>query len=440
MFSELLSSDNAIKELSKPDYVLRYCVLMQMGAEKMVALELQELQKECDFITHLCPCGVKGIVGICVPRELSTAEDTGDNSDKLGSLRKLLLSLRTVIDVLEFHCIIELPNDYATDSELPLKLYEYVRNLSDPIPSLRKANGFRVTTSRIGMHNFQCREIEYEVGGALSEKYAVKPVMRDPGGEFLWQNIRADVIGNKVLIGTRLNKEELSKRHKIEFLNRVTIKSNIAAMMVREAKLTPGCHILDPFCGSGTILLEAAAIMKKDIVGRGSDSLDKVVKGAIRNAEYEGHLDILEFQHGSAVGISNMYTEHEFDAVITNPPWGVQTGQTTNLETLYKKFLSGVSRVLKPGGRLVVFMLRALQFLDILRGYGQFVLLSSTVVRTRNNLPTIFVLEKQKDEQRDMLKRQLRELSPFVNFSEVIFNVIHDQEKHKDRQGKSENP
>ena len=53
--------------------------------------------------------------------------------------------------------------------------------------------------------------------------------------------------------------DELSKWHKDAYVNRVTIKSNVAYALLQLANIASSDTILDPFCGGGTILLEAAS-------------------------------------------------------------------------------------------------------------------------------------------------------------------------------------
>ena len=66
-----------------------------------------------------------------------------------------------------------------------------------------------------------------------------------------------DVLTDKVIIGTQVNIDDISKqRHFLRFRNSVTIKTNFAYAMIRCANIKPGDLVCDPFCGSGTILLE----------------------------------------------------------------------------------------------------------------------------------------------------------------------------------------
>ena len=107
----------------------------------------------------------------------------------------------------------------------------------------------------------------------------------------------------------------------------------------------------------------------------------------------------------------------------------VQTGKNTDLELLYRKFLSGATNLLRPGGKMVVLVLKALQFLEITRTYGQFKLLHTYVVKTRNNLPTIFVFERREaDQERESLRRQLHDLGQYVDISGDIFEAIHSSD------------
>jgi len=81
-----------------------------------------------------------------------------------------------------------------------------------------------------------------EIGGAMSEYYSnVKPKMND----FDIQ-IRIDVVATKVIVGTQINVDDLSKeRHFLRFRNAVTIKTNLAYAMVRCANIKNGDLVVD---------------------------------------------------------------------------------------------------------------------------------------------------------------------------------------------------
>ena len=81
-----------------------------------------------------------------------------------------------------------------------------------------------------------------EIGGAMSEYYAhIKPKMSNYDIQ-----IRVDVISTKVIIGTQINVDDLSKeRHFLRFRNAVTIKTNLAYAMIRCANIKEGDLVVD---------------------------------------------------------------------------------------------------------------------------------------------------------------------------------------------------
>ena len=75
----------------------------------------------------------------------------------------------------------------------------------------------------------------------------IKPKMND----FDIQ-IRIDVVATKVIVGTQINVDDLSKeRHFLRFRNAVTIKTNLAYAMVRCANISIGDLVVDVSYYSG---------------------------------------------------------------------------------------------------------------------------------------------------------------------------------------------
>jgi len=121
--------------------------------------------------------------------------------------------------------------------------------------------------------------------------------------------------------------------------------------------------ILDPFCGSGTIITEAALmgynhIMGTDISNRAISDTKKNVDWIIGNWKLEiGNLEL--FQQ-DACSLSQKIKSQSIDAIITEPYLGPQqSGFDTNkvveeLEQLYSKSLMEFKKILKPAGRIVM--------------------------------------------------------------------------------------
>ncbi|WUJ74732.1 methyltransferase domain-containing protein [Kribbella soli] len=121
-------------------------------------------------------------------------------------------------------------------------------------------------------------------------------------------------------------------------------KPVVAEVIVRLAKIRPGHHVLDPFCGTGTILL---AVRRRapaaHIIGTDHDPRAlkiATVNGCRRLAQAKA--DALPLQDGTV------------DRVVTNLPFGKQVGSHELNRTLYPAVLRELDRVLTPDGRAVL--------------------------------------------------------------------------------------
>jgi predicted RNA methylase len=213
----------------------------------------------------------------------------------------------------------------------------------------------------------------------------------------------------------------------------VRSQANLAYAMLRCANVQKGDFIVDPFCGGGTILFEALAMYQQQLRCFGSDVSKRCVAGAITNAAAMAYPSgACTFECCDARNIRRCLADDSVDAIVTNLPWGVVTGQKmtgTELQTMYEIFLRTVWYTLKDRARVVVLVLRGLQFTRILRKLsGRYRILSANIVRTTNNLPCIIVAEKLAiDDLNGSLKGQLASLSRFVNFSPEIYQAIHEE-------------
>jgi tRNA G10 N-methylase Trm11 len=207
--------------------------------------------------------------------------------------------------------------------------------------------------------------------------------------------------------------------------------------MVRCAAIEAGGTFVDPFCGSGTLILEALDFYEKKLNCYGLDVSRRSVEGARGNAEAEGFgNDICQWICSDARGLRKHLGDDTVDAIVTNLPWGVMTGakNVTDLQNMYEIFLRSAWYILKPGARIVVLVLRGLQMVRIIRKLsGRYRLVSVNVVRTTNNLPCIVVVEKlAEDKVRESLKGQLAYLNKYVNFSPEMYEAINMEDIDKD--------
>jgi tRNA (guanine6-N2)-methyltransferase len=134
-------------------------------------------------------------------------------------------------------------------------------------------------------------------------------------------------------------------------MERIPASTNplIAALMVQFAKPDRGQVVYDPFCGAGTLLVEAAAL-GRDLRLVGGDVSARALTAAAANQKTlfpGGHL-----VRADATAMP-LRTE-SVDRVVSNIPFGKRVGSHgANIE-LYPGFLSELGRVLRMDGRAVV--------------------------------------------------------------------------------------
>lgn len=121
--------------------------------------------------------------------------------------------------------------------------------------------------------------------------------------------------------------------------------------------------IVDPFCGSGTILSEAMLAGYKNLFG--SDISPKAVDDSYKNISWMRELYSLsdcrvKVLVKNVINLSKFIKAKSASAIITEPFLGPQRGiinfkaVMSNLETLYSEALEQFKIVLKKGGRVVM--------------------------------------------------------------------------------------
>lgn len=118
-----------------------------------------------------------------------------------------------------------------------------------------------------------------------------------------------------------------------------------AEVLVRLAKLRPGHRVLDPFCGTGTIL---RAVLRHQPAARpiGTDHDVAALELAIRNAP--------AIQVMPAAAEALPFTSSSVDRVVANLPFGKQVGSHRGNRGLYPAVLAELNRVLTTDGRAIL--------------------------------------------------------------------------------------
>jgi putative N6-adenine-specific DNA methylase len=163
--------------------------------------------------------------------------------------------------------------------------------------------------------------------------------------------------------------ESLFKRGRRDFVGEAPLKKNLAAGILRLAGWKPGIALLDPMCGAGTFLTEAAEMSLQRAAGRersfgfeklarydesawhrardaalaqekpagdlpiwGSDLYGRSLDNARRNLEDSGLAESVTLKQ---VNLLELRAPARTGMLVTNPPYGVRLGEKEELAAFY---------------------------------------------------------------------------------------------------------
>ncbi len=123
-----------------------------------------------------------------------------------------------------------------------------------------------------------------------------------------------------------------------------SLKPKLARLLINLSRAQKGKILLDPFCGTGSVLIEAAILNCKAI---GVDIDKKMISGSKTNIMF--YKQKAKLMLGNALELQKTFKKNSIDAIATDPPYGRSTFVgAKSLNSLYKDFLSSAHAVLKP--------------------------------------------------------------------------------------------
>ncbi|NXO27841.1 THUM2 protein, partial [Cisticola juncidis] len=192
------------------------------------------------------------------------------------------------------------------------------------------------------------QEIGRAIGVALAKQCGWRADLRDPDLEiFVHLN---DI---QTVVGIPLFRLPLANR---DYIKRAGLRSTVAWAMASLAEISAGALVLDPMCGLGTILLEAAKEWPEACYW-GADINDSQLEGADGNIRTAGLMDKIELLKASVKALP--LPSESFDSVISDIPFGKKF-KTTDDAQLLPDILQEMERVLRVGGTLVLLLSREL--------------------------------------------------------------------------------
>lgn len=268
-----------------------------------------------------------------------------------------LLELRTVddvfLDVATWSGIDRPRSTLARLGELSaqLNLLEAADRCRE-VRSILASPVFSVTANFVGKRNYSAEEIKRACAESIAAGQGWSYTPDDAEADL---NVRLFIEHDTAYVGLRLGKTPLHRRPYKQIHLPGSLKPPVAAAMLRLAGVDgskPGLCVLDPCCGAGTILIEAALYGARAL---GGDSEPDAVAAARANASAAGAAAaraVVEVQQWDARDLP--VEDASVDRVVTNLPWGREVDVDADLVTFYHRVCAEMRRIVAPGGQIVL--------------------------------------------------------------------------------------
>ncbi|MES3039301.1 MAG: THUMP domain-containing protein [Bdellovibrionota bacterium] len=262
----------------------------------------------------------------------------------------------------------------------PEELYEHVRS-HDFTKYIDKDQTFSIDASseesKLGDQRYVAMKVKDAIADQFTDAFGSRPDVARENPDMI---IVVKVFKNRFNIFLDTSGDSLFKRGYRMETREAPMKENLAAGLLALAEWKEEQPLIDPMCGSGTILIEAALRQKniapgvlrkrfgfQNLKNYNEDTWKKLVDEAIdkeredvtpilfgydidrkaleaarANARRAGVDDIITFQKENVGTLTSPIPE---GVVITNPPYGARLGDEDNLRDVYRDF----SHTLKVG-------------------------------------------------------------------------------------------
>ncbi|MFT7615839.1 MAG: 23S rRNA G2445 N2-methylase RlmL [Candidatus Woesearchaeota archaeon] len=258
-------------------------------------------------------------------------------------------------------------------------------------------------------------------GTHLASTYNLKADMKNPSLRVVVYSMQ-----DTVYVGIDLSQTNLSKREYRVFTHNASLKATVAAGLCYLAKITPKMVVLDPFCGGGTISIEAACILSgksprfyekhifgflslkpfgdieldqfdtdAEITGRiqGYDCEFKYVDSAKKNAKIAGVNKKLYLSRVEADWLDLKTEKKSVDRVISYPPLFSKYDDKKTIAA-YDEFFDRITPLLSPKGQILFLTNDADKLEDLIPEEFDFTVRDVSIGKTDVSLFTLTLSKK----------------------------------------------
>jgi putative N6-adenine-specific DNA methylase len=314
-----------------------------------------------------------------------------------------------------------------------------VKKLDDVLPKIGaldlsewlKGKSFVVRSKIVDNDSIDTMESEREIGEVIYEKCnkstGATVNLDNPDIPFF-----AYVHKDMFYFGVDFAGFDTSKRNYRIFCQSDSIKGTVAYALVRISGYDGRQSLLDPFCQSGTVAIEAAFFASKKPINfyskdqfaflkfpqfkdfdfekffakldkfsesslsiTCSDSQQRNVKSAEKNAKIAGLNKLMKFSRLDVEWLDTKFEKNSIDLIVSNPPKVSRLLTEKGLDKIFQEFFYTADFILKPNGKIVILVKSYAQILNQAQRYN-FALKSKFPVHQGKEEFTILIFEKEK--------------------------------------------
>uniref|UniRef100_A0A8C4EKP3 THUMP domain containing 2 n=1 Tax=Dicentrarchus labrax TaxID=13489 RepID=A0A8C4EKP3_DICLA len=275
--------------------------------------------------------------------ELSSCGKNGKHRDFNGRDRCVESSSRGMDDTAK-DVAVERVENVKTTGKRDETLLQPSRINSEP-PSVPVS--FRISCKCTGSLSryFSPQEVSKVIGVGLSRLLGWKADLKNPQLE-----VNVYLSDDHCLLGIPLTRLPLANR---SYIKTTGLRSTVAWALASLAQIQPGFCVVDPMCGVGTILIEAAQEHKAACF-LGMDINDGQLQKANENVEFAELGNRIHLLKASSMVLP--LPSASVDAVVCDLPFGRKFGTKTNMAANLPLILTEMERVLCIGGTLVLLL------------------------------------------------------------------------------------
>jgi tRNA G10 N-methylase Trm11 len=273
------------------------------------------------------------------------------------------------------------------DGRFPINFRRFTRGMDEQVKQLLLENGAR--KADYYAYDEPDRRVEGRLNIALWPKTIAKnALLATPNAEVLaiFSEEKLYIARTRIVYDSMLQQYRDESRPFVS--SEISTSPKICRTLLNLAGARPGDTILDPFCGTGTILMEAALLGMNCI---GMDINGDQVQGARTNLKWLGKDLGMKLEYdifkGDVRELSSLQKK-QVDAVAFEPLLGpiykkppvLEEAEKTikELTTLYRQALTEIAKVLRPDGRVAMTIpvintdgeSISIKFRDLLNGTG----------------------------------------------------------------------